>query len=88
MPVVDEHDRLLGAIRYQLLRRLERAAADRGPDSSLLTARALGELFQLGTTGLVAGVAATASAGRTLEENGETTARKAATHDAEVRDAE
>jgi hypothetical protein len=30
----------------------------------MLTARALGELFQLGTTGLVAGVAATASSGR------------------------
>lgn len=61
MPVVDEGDRLLGAIRYQTLRRLERDAADRGPDPLLLTARALGEVFQLGTTGLVAGVAAAAS---------------------------
>ncbi|HUF29757.1 MAG TPA: CBS domain-containing protein [Gemmatimonadaceae bacterium] len=61
MPVVDEEDRLLGAIRYQTLRRLEREAADSGPDAAMLTARALGELFQLGTTGLVAGVAATAS---------------------------
>lgn len=64
MPVVDEEDRLLGAIRYQTLRRLEREAADRGPNPVMLTARALGELFQLGTTGLVACVAATASAGR------------------------
>lgn len=64
MPVVDEEERLLGAIRYQTLRRLEREAEDRGPDPALLTTRALGELFQLGTTGLVAGVAATASAGQ------------------------
>lgn len=62
MPVVDEEDRLLGAIRYQVLRRLEREAGGRGPDPALLTARALGELFHLGTTGLVAGVAATATA--------------------------
>ena len=64
MPVVDESDRLLGAIRYQTLRKIERDAADRAPDPSLLTARALGELFRVGTTGLVAGVAATASVGR------------------------
>ena len=64
MPVVDESDRLLGAIRYQTLRRIERDAADRGPNPTLLTARALGELFHVGTTGLVAGVAATASVGR------------------------
>lgn len=64
MPVVDDSDRLLGAIRYQTLRKIERDAADRGPNPTLLTARALGELFQVGTTGLVAGVAAAASAGR------------------------
>jgi magnesium transporter len=62
MPVVDESNRLLGAVRYQTLRKIERDAADRGPNPALLTARALGELFQVGTTGLVAGVAATASA--------------------------
>lgn len=62
MPVVDEEGRLLGAIRYQTLRRLEREASDRAPGSSLLTARALGELFQLGATGIVSGVAATAAA--------------------------
>jgi magnesium transporter len=60
MPVVDDDDRLLGAIRYQTLRGLERAAVDHRPDPSLLTARALGELFQLGTTALVAGVVAAA----------------------------
>jgi magnesium transporter len=68
MPVVDEEHRLLGAIRYQTLRRLEREAADRSPDPSLLTARALGELFQLGATGVVAGVAGAAVVtGRTQE---------------------
>ncbi len=66
MPVVDEEDRLLGAIRYQTLRRLEREATGRDPNPAMLTARALGELFQLGTTGMVAGVAATASTGLDL----------------------
>jgi magnesium transporter len=64
LPVVDEEQRLLGAIRYQTLRRIERELPDRGPDASQVTARALGELFQIGTTGLVAGVAATAAGGR------------------------
>ncbi len=67
LPVVDEEQRLLGAIRYQTLRRLERETAERAPDASLLTARALGELFQIGTTGMVAGVAASASVGRARE---------------------
>lgn len=67
MPVVDEEQRLLGAIRYQTLRRLEQEASDRGPDPARLTAGALAELFHLGTTGLVAGIASTASAGRGLE---------------------
>jgi magnesium transporter len=57
MPVVDEQDRLVGAIRYQALRRLEREAAVEGPDPAQLTTSALGELFRLATTGLVAGVA-------------------------------
>jgi len=64
LPVVDEEQRLLGAIRYQTLRRLEQESGERAPDASVLTARALGELFQIGTTGLVAGVAATASGAR------------------------
>lgn len=68
MPVVDEDGHLLGAIRYQTLRRLEREAADRSPDPSLLTARALGELFQLGATGVVAGVAAAAAVADRREE--------------------
>jgi magnesium transporter len=61
MPVIDEDERFVGAVRYQTLRRLEREAADGGPDPSQMTANALGELFRLGTTGLVAGVATAGS---------------------------
>ncbi len=61
LPVVDEQDRLLGAVRYQTLRRLEREASGRGPGPGQVTAGALAELFQLGTTGFVAGLAATSS---------------------------
>ena len=57
MPVVDEDGRLLGAIRYQTLRRLERDAVRIDDDPAHLTARALGELFRVGTAGLIAGVA-------------------------------
>ena len=67
MPVVDDEGRLLGAIRYQALRRLEREASDRGPDPARLTAGALAELFELETTGLVAGIAATTSPGPDLD---------------------
>lgn len=58
MPVVDEQERLVGAVRYQTLRRLEQQAAEGAPDASQMTTHALGELFRLGTTALVAGVAA------------------------------
>ncbi len=68
LPVVDDEDRLVGAIRYQTLRRLERDATGRGPAPAQLTAGALAELFQLGTDGLVAGIAATAGAGRELDQ--------------------
>ena len=67
MPVVDDEDRLVGAIRYQMLRKLEREAPDQGADPSRLTARALAEIFQLGTTGLVSAIAGTVSAGRDLD---------------------
>jgi magnesium transporter len=67
LPVVDDEDRLLGAIRYQTLRRLERDATGRGPAPAQLTAGALAELFQLGTNGFVAGIAATTGAGRELD---------------------
>jgi magnesium transporter len=54
MPVVDERGRLLGAIRYQTLRRLERDATGPQPRSpGADTALALGELFRVGLTGLV-----------------------------------
>ena len=66
MPVVDEEQRLVGAIRYQTLRRLEREGKSRGPEPGMVTARALAELFQLGTSGLVSGVAATAGAGAAM----------------------
>ena len=68
MPVVDDDDRLVGAVRYQTLRRLEREASARAPDPARVTAGALAELFQLGTSGLVAGISATTSAGRAALE--------------------
>jgi magnesium transporter len=59
MPVVDENGRLLGAIRYQTLRRLEHdAAAGRDADAGAQTAAALGELFRVGVAGLIDAVAA------------------------------
>lgn len=67
MPVVDDEDRLLGAIRYQTLRRLERDASGRAPDPGRLTAGALAELFELGTAGLVAGIAGTTLPGADLD---------------------
>lgn len=76
LPVVDDDDRLLGAIRYQTLRRLERDASGRGPAPAQLTAGALAELFQLGTDGFVAGIAATTGAGRELDRPVTTTANE------------
>ncbi|MEX2531645.1 MAG: hypothetical protein WD960_12810 [Gemmatimonadota bacterium] len=67
MPVVDDEDRLVGAIRYQTLRKLEQDAAGPERDPAGLTARALAEVFQLGTTGLVSAIAGTASVGRHLD---------------------
>lgn len=74
MPVVDDGERLVGAIRYQTLRRLEREASDRDPNPARLTAGALAELFQLGTTGLVAGIAGTRPAQSEPERTGPTDA--------------
>lgn len=67
MPVVDDNGKFLGAIRYQTLRRLERHAPDRGPDTARVTAGALAELFKLGTTGLVAGITSTAESNSDLD---------------------
>jgi magnesium transporter len=61
MPVTDEAGRLVGAIRYQTLRRLEQdASVGRAGKPSDLTVGALGELFQIGISGFVEGVAAAA----------------------------
>ncbi len=61
LPVVDENGVLLGAIRYQTLRRLERNSAGRETAPGAVTAGALAELFQLGTSGLVAGLSGAAA---------------------------
>lgn len=62
LPVVDDQDRLLGAIRYQTLRRLEREAeAADAVRPAVVTATALGELFHLGMAGIVEGVSAVAA---------------------------
>jgi magnesium transporter len=58
MPVVDDQDRLLGAIRYQTWRRLDVAAAEGAAAPVGPTVTALGELFHLGLAGFVEGVAA------------------------------
>jgi len=62
MPVTDEDGRLVGAIRYQTMRRLEQEAD--GGDSArqtTVTVGALGELFHLGLAGMVEGVATAAT---------------------------
>lgn len=57
MPVVDDAGRLLGAIRYQTLRRLEQEAdAATAVQPTGATVAALGELFHLGVAGLIEGV--------------------------------
>jgi magnesium transporter len=62
MPVTDEAGRLIGAIRYQTLRRLEQEAeGGQGPGPAAMTVSALGELFHLGLAGLIEGVAAAAA---------------------------
>ncbi len=74
MPVVDDEDRLVGAIHHRMLRKLEREAPDRGADPARLTARALAEIFQLGTNGMVSAIAGAASSrdlDRPMDEEGE-----------------
>jgi hypothetical protein len=62
MPVTDEEGRLVGAIRYQTLRRLEQEAdGGEGARRTTVTVGALGELFHLGLAGMVEGVAAAAA---------------------------
>jgi magnesium transporter len=62
MPVTDDGGRLVGAIRYQQLRRLEQEAeAGGGAGGTSVTVGALGELFHLGMAGFIEGVAAAAA---------------------------
>jgi magnesium transporter len=62
MPVTDEQGRLVGAIRYQTLRKLEQdAEGGEGAQRAAATVGALGELFHLGLAGMVEGVAAVAT---------------------------
>lgn len=56
LPVVDDQGRLLGAVRYQTFRRLEAADSDRAP-GPLVTVMALGELYWLGASGFLKGLA-------------------------------
>ena len=62
LPVTDEDGRLVGAIRYQTMRRLEQEA-DGGETArqTTVTVGALGELFHLGLAGMVEGVATAAT---------------------------
>ncbi len=62
MPVTDEEGRLVGAIRYQTMRRLQ-DEADGGQSArdATVTVGALGELFHLGLAGMVEGVATAAT---------------------------
>ncbi len=62
LPVTDEEGRLVGAIRYQTLRRLEQEIdAARGEQITTQTVGALGELFHLGVAGMIEGVASAAA---------------------------
>ena len=62
MPVTDDDGRLVGAIRYQTMRRLEGDSdTDRGARNVSQTVGALGELFHLGMAGIVEGVATAAT---------------------------
>lgn len=61
LPVVDRGGTYLGAIRYRTLRRLEARMHEQRPESDL-TARALGELFWTGVSGVVGALAGGSSA--------------------------
>lgn len=56
MPVVDSEGKLLGAIRYETLRRLETEAEARGGETPVSVAVSLGELYWIGLTGLLEGM--------------------------------
>jgi magnesium transporter len=59
LPVVDVHRILVGAMRYQTFRRLEQEASDRSRGAEpVRTVVALGELYWLGLSGVLDGLAA------------------------------
>lgn len=54
LPVVEESGILLGAIRYETLRRIERESRkNRLPRQAIAASNALGELYQIGFSGLI-----------------------------------
>jgi len=57
LPVVDEADRLLGVFRYRTYQSLQRDGAREEAPGPLGLALALGELFWLGASGVVRGIA-------------------------------
>ena len=60
LPVTDDQEKFLGAIRYKTLKRLEQETArQRLPDESLTALLSLGELCWIGFAGMLAGLAAT-----------------------------
>lgn len=63
LPVVDAHQRLVGLIRHRRLRQLDRdGAVSRHDDHGVRTLVALGEVYWLGLSGLLQGLAAAATA--------------------------
>ena len=62
MPVTDDHGRLIGAIRYQTIRRLElEAEGGESAQDMSATVGALAEMFHLGVAGFVEGISTAAS---------------------------
>ena len=54
LPVVEDKGLLLGAVRYKILKRIEKEAGkSRLPHEAISTGVALGDLFQLGFSGLI-----------------------------------
>jgi hypothetical protein len=58
LPVVDDSDVFVGVIRHEKLRSLEDTAKKPG-NQAVSTMLSLGELYWIGLTGMLAGVAAT-----------------------------
>lgn len=53
LPVVDQENRFLGAVRYRTLRRLESELQEQTANPAVVTTAALGELFRTGIIGVV-----------------------------------